>query len=108
MKRLLLAALVATLIGSGSGCCLLDRMFWCTREYPVNLRRCGPNCGPRCGLLGMGGGLLAKLEAEKAARNAARNASMSGGPQTGAVAYPYYTTRGPRDFLANNPGDIGP
>jgi hypothetical protein len=30
------------------------------------------------------------------------------GPPSGAVAYPYYTTRGPRDFLANNPGSIGP
>lgn len=26
----------------------------------------------------------------------------------GAVAYPYYTHRGPRDFLANNPPSIGP
>ena len=31
-----------------------------------------------------------------------------GGPPTAAVAYPYYTNRGPRDFLAKNPGDIGP
>lgn len=30
------------------------------------------------------------------------------GPLTGQVAYPYYTTRGPRDFLARNPADIGP
>lgn len=30
------------------------------------------------------------------------------GPMTGQVAYPYYTTRGPRDFLARNPPDIGP
>ncbi len=30
------------------------------------------------------------------------------GPPTGAIAYPYYTTRGPRDFLANNPRSIGP
>ena len=30
------------------------------------------------------------------------------GPPTGAVSYPYYTTRGPRDFLAKNPGTIGP
>ncbi len=29
------------------------------------------------------------------------------GPPTGAVAYPYYTTRGPRDFLVNNPPSIG-
>ncbi|MBN1588633.1 MAG: hypothetical protein JW888_03880 [Pirellulales bacterium] len=30
------------------------------------------------------------------------------GPPTGAVAYPYYTTRGPRDFLASDPRVIGP
>jgi hypothetical protein len=29
------------------------------------------------------------------------------GPPTGAVAYPYYTTRGPRDFLVDNPPSIG-
>jgi hypothetical protein len=30
------------------------------------------------------------------------------GPQTGQVVYPYYTTRGPRDFLNPNPPSIGP
>jgi hypothetical protein len=30
------------------------------------------------------------------------------GPPTGQVAYPYYTTRGPRDFLLKNPPSIGP
>ena len=30
------------------------------------------------------------------------------GPPTGAVAYPYYTTRGPRDFLAKCPPSVGP
>jgi hypothetical protein len=30
------------------------------------------------------------------------------GPPTGGVAYPYYTNRGPRDFLAANPPSIGP
>jgi hypothetical protein len=29
------------------------------------------------------------------------------GPATAQVAYPYYTTRGPRDFLLNNPPTIG-
>ena len=29
-------------------------------------------------------------------------------PPVGQVAYPYYTTRGPRDFLQNNPPSIGP
>ena len=30
------------------------------------------------------------------------------GPPVGQVAYPYYTVRGPRDFLRNNPPTIGP
>ena len=30
------------------------------------------------------------------------------GPSTGTVTYPYYTNRGPRDFLADNPPSIGP
>ena len=30
------------------------------------------------------------------------------GPPTGAVTYPYYTVRGPRDFLAREPRPIGP
>jgi len=29
------------------------------------------------------------------------------GPPTGTVAYPYYTHRGPRDFLLDNPPTIG-
>ena len=29
------------------------------------------------------------------------------GPGTAQVAYPYYTVRGPRDFLVNNPPTIG-
>ena len=38
-------------------------------------------------------------------------AAMAGGPAgppTGAVTYPYYTNRGPRDFLADDPPSIGP
>lgn len=31
----------------------------------------------------------------------------SAGPASAAVAYPYYTVRGPRDFLLNNPPTIG-
>ncbi len=31
-----------------------------------------------------------------------------GGPPAGGVTYPYYTVRGPRDFLAKNPPSIGP
>ena len=31
-----------------------------------------------------------------------------GGPPVGTVTYPYYTVRGPRDFLASEPPNIGP
>ncbi len=34
-------------------------------------------------------------------------AGQQGGP-TGVVSYPYYTVRGPRDFLETNPQSIGP
>ncbi len=30
------------------------------------------------------------------------------GPPTGAITYPYYTVRGPRDFLASGPRAVGP
>ena len=33
---------------------------------------------------------------------------MDPGPPSGAVTYPYYTVRGPRDFLARDPRPIGP
>jgi hypothetical protein len=29
------------------------------------------------------------------------------GPPAATVGYPYYTTRGPRDFLVNDPASIG-
>ncbi len=56
----------------------------------------GHGCGPRCNCLGDGLG--------------------RGGPPTepapgmsaAAVGYPYYTARGPRDFLNGNPPSIGP
>ena len=41
--------------------------------------------------------------------------AYAGGPETGAgcaatgaITYPYYTVRGPRDFLASDPRSIGP
>jgi hypothetical protein len=41
-------------------------------------------------------------------RNAGGEYEFAAGPPTGAVTYPYYTTRGPRDYLAKNPRGIGP
>ena len=39
-----------------------------------------------------------------------QQAAAAGGQagQGGVVSYPYYTTRGPRDFLETHPQSIGP
>ncbi len=36
-----------------------------------------------------------------------RQAPQYGGPMSPTVTYPYYTTRGPRDFLADHPRTPG-
>jgi hypothetical protein len=54
---------------------------------------CG--CGPGAGLCPHGGGYP-------------EYPSFNQGPPVGQVAYPYYTTRGPRDFLHPHPPTIGP
>lgn len=36
-----------------------------------------------------------------------RYQNANSGVPTAAIAYPYYTNRGPRDFLINNPPTIG-
>ncbi|MEI6037859.1 MAG: hypothetical protein WCQ91_08050 [Planctomycetota bacterium] len=67
--------------------------------------------GPKCRHQGKYGGLAKhRLTPEEKAALAASDYGQTGpaGPPTGAVAYPYYTTRGPRDFLAKNPASIGP
>lgn len=41
-------------------------------------------------------------------RNSGGEYEFAAGPPTGGVTYPYYTNRGPRDYLARNPRGIGP
>jgi hypothetical protein len=62
---------------------------------------CGPNgCGPNGAGYGNGYGPLP--------RGVGGQYVGPQGPPTGGVAYPYYTNRGPRDFLDPNPPSIGP
>jgi hypothetical protein len=68
---------------------------------------CGPNgCGVAQGGCGHGGCGHAGCVAMPGTRNGAGYGP--GGPPSPQVAYPYYTNRGPRDFLAKNPPSIGP
>ncbi|MEM7361869.1 MAG: hypothetical protein AAF335_02550, partial [Bacteroidota bacterium] len=41
------------------------------------------------------------------AGDALNNRPFTPGPPTATVGYPYYTHRGPRDFLLDNPPSIG-
>ena len=62
--------------------------------------------GAKCRHQGQYGGLAKhRLTPEEKAALATSDYGQTGpaGPPTGAVAYPYYTTRGPRDFLARCP-----
>lgn len=42
------------------------------------------------------------------AGQAMQNMPFNPGPPSAQVAYPYYSHRGPRDFLMDNPPSIGP
>jgi hypothetical protein len=82
---------------------------------------CDGRCGGRCGLAQMGmrmrGRAGGKMPGNHRLASAidcnhrrCANGSCGGvaGPEMGAVTYPYYTLRGPRDFLTSNPPPIGP
>ena len=91
------------------GCGLIDRM------------RCRGGCGlgggcgacSACG--GRGCGLCQRVAGRLAAGGCCPHSggypasyNFTPGPQSGQTAYPYYTTRGPRDFLMCNPAPLGP
>lgn len=101
MKRVLLGLTLAVGLLSSTGCNLLNR----------NCNSCNGNLGCRpCKMGWQRGGTDYQrfLGQSGSQRNAspAGSGGMGGGPAA-QVAYPYYTTRGPRDFLAANPPSIG-
>jgi hypothetical protein len=100
MKRMLLAACAALLVSAGSGC--LQHNV-CRNDD--NCSDCGCGNGSLLGHL-MGGRVAAGIHESQGWRHQAPELGPPG-PPTGAYAYPYYTLRGPRDFLADNPPSIG-
>ncbi len=83
---------------AGQGCCAPAQPNCQTCEDPD--ADCGGPAKKHCCLLA---GLCRKKPCEPCEQPVAE-----AGPPVGAITYPYYTTRGPRDFLAKNPGSIGP
>ncbi len=99
MKRMVLGLALACLLVANAGChcCgdLLGGRRDCRSHGPCDA--CGGIAGG-CGLCN-GNGLGYGGEGY---------AGTPGGPAAGAVTYPYYTLRGPRDFLACHPRGVGP
>ena len=97
MTRTLVALVAVFLFTAGTGCVagrgLLHRNSACDTCD-------GAGCNG-CGLLG-GGGLAGRLAGQHC------DPGVVSGPPTAQVAYPYYTVRGPRDFLLSNPQPLGP
>jgi hypothetical protein len=91
--------------GCSDGCCVANALGACNCDgcssggpcqnlaMKVAGGFCG--CGPGAGMCPHAGGYP-------------EQPSFQPGPPTGQVAYPYYTTRGPRDFLLDNPPSVGP
>lgn len=99
--------------------CLVAACAALTGCNECNTRRngcdtCGAGLGGRLGqgrCRGCGvGGLLSGGLCSNCSRGRNHNSAeqMGGGPPMAQYAYPYYTVRGPRDFLVNNPPPIGP
>ncbi len=136
LHRSFALAVVAAVIGTSSGCSIIDRLFLLNADGPYSHHagggcrdgNCQPGacedgscptgacqaceggaCHPRH--VGRYGGLAKHhLSPEEKAALAGSDYGAIGpaGPPTVAFAYPYYTTRGPREFLAKCPPSIGP
>ncbi len=96
MQRTFLIIAATLLVSAASGC--LHRNIQPTDGQHA--------CNGACG--GLLGGLVASPNAQAMhARHAAAQDVGPAGPPTAAYGYPYYTLRGPRDFLASDPPSIG-
>lgn len=64
-------------------------------------RGCNGCCGGNCAVNGIVGRILDCTQTDA-------SYNFTPGPPVAQAAYPYYTVRGPRDFLLSNPPTIGP
>jgi hypothetical protein len=128
MKRALLLLVAIAMVAGLTGCIRQHgRRPWATiggscAQAPENCQSCDDPSGEPCdgaqevcvdpvrGRRGDGPGFFKPGCHCKGPCRCPRGdeAAAPAGPATGAVTYPYYTTRGPRDFLAKNPPSIGP
>ncbi|GAB5405763.1 MAG: hypothetical protein Aurels2KO_39940 [Aureliella sp.] len=95
MKRVLFGLMLAVVACSSTGCKLLEKR---------NCNSCNGNIGCRpCKIGWQRGG----TDYQRFLGHNGSQHGQAGGGQVAQVAYPYYTTRGPRDFFIDNPPTIG-
>jgi hypothetical protein len=100
MNRTLLTLAILALLSIAPGC--LQR-----NTCPPD-GQCGCGGTGHGGLLGAltGGPISQEIHASQGWRHQTPELGPPG-PPSGTVGYPYYTLRGPRDFLADNPPSLG-
>lgn len=106
MKARLLCALALLVVCAASGCQTINM---CDGTGLHHGHHHGHHAANGLGRNGGGGGGSGLADGRNAdyGHHFTRNYDGPPGPSTAQVAYPYYTTRGPRDFFSNNPPSIG-
>lgn len=126
MRQVFLGLVGLVALATSTGCCCMDRL-WCHQwgccpwggcdKGGCDAGGCDSCGGAEGGCESCGGGMAHKglhdghgLIGHHKGGNQDAYGGPAGppGPPTGAVAYPYYTNRGPRDYFAKNPPSIGP
>ena len=124
MRHAYFALIAASVLLGLAGCrshggrCMTNGLPTSCANAPENCASCGPGgvggqafcqaCGGR-GCASCGHASCNACGGRGCASCGGRRAeAFTPGPPTGAITYPYYTLRGPRDFLARNPQSIGP
>jgi hypothetical protein len=95
MRLALLAMAATVLLLAGGGC---QRHNLVRHGCQDGCPPCPNSCGSGCCLHGT---------QDYIPRLPLNEGPAVSGPPTATYAYPYYTTRGPRDFLLDNPPTIG-
>jgi len=82
----------------------------CAADYDYSAcNQCGgQGCGYCCGCCETYSGCCCQPQGPGCCASGDQHYNFAPGPPVGQTAYPYYTVRGPRDFLQKNPAPIGP
>lgn len=111
MRACILVAAALLLAATSSGC---NGINLARRGGCSGCQQCGHGGGHMLGHGMHGGGMghggmgHGGMAGGMGGHHQSRTYTGPQGPTGGQVAYPYYTTRGPRDFLIDNPPSIGP